>query len=261
MSDVYMVWKLKTPRPFVAAEKASKLVADTLEKSYPEELPSIVRFSLTKLENDATPLDLGKSLSDLNVSAGDVLVLEKAHTIDSRDTWYAGGAAAYSSIMLLVLSYLLSIIWPVFPGDLSTSSPRSITISFLVWAMGPYQVGPETILLLVAVLSGAVGGCVYSLWAITHHYSALKDFDFIWMGWYVLRPPLAAGLAFVVYVALRAGVIASSTSVPNTSVLGIAVICFLTGMFVEHAFSKLQSVADTIFGSTPDTPSGRQTKN
>ncbi|MDE1837978.1 MAG: hypothetical protein KGJ23_15360 [Euryarchaeota archaeon] len=260
MSDVFVVWKKKSAHVFDPSEKASKLVADTLDKTYPEELPMIARFALRRLGSDTTPLDLSKSLADLNVAAGDVLVLEKSHVMDRSDEWYAGGAAIYSSIMLLALSYLLSIVWPVVPGDLSASSTRQVKISFLLWQMGPFAVGPETILLLVAVLSGAVGACIYSLWAITHHYSALKDFDLVWMGWYILRPPLAAGLAFVVYVALRAGVISSSTSVPNTSVLGIAVICFLTGMFAEHAFSKLQSIADTIFGPTPDSPSGKAPK-
>jgi hypothetical protein len=93
-------------------------------------------------------------------------------------------------------------------------------------------------LIFVVIFSGIIGACTFSLFAISHHLGADKDFDKQWQAWYLLRPIIG-------------GVLTIGADLKNLNLIGVAAISGLVGMFSEHAMHKLQDLADTLFGAAP----------
>lgn len=89
---------------------------------------------------------------------------------------------------------------------------------------------------------------MFSLYAISLHLSAYRDFSQVWTSWYLLRPNIGAGLAFVFYLVLRGGVLSVGSSLSNLNLVGSPAISARVGFFTEHAIKKLHELADTIFG-------------
>jgi hypothetical protein len=158
----------------------------------------------------------------------------------------------YTLVVFTVAMASMLSIWPRTTSELANDTmPRSIT--FL--GLGrPVILGPEILLASAMILAGIVGACVYSLYVISLHLGPYKDFDREWTAWYVLRPPIGAGMAFIVYVLVRGGILTVGADLENLNLLGLAGISFLVGLFSEHAMTKLLDLADTTFGKPPDKP-------
>jgi hypothetical protein len=147
-------------------------------------------------------------------------------------------------------------LWPWSSVDLTPSATRSITFYFLIWKLGTFAVGPEVLLLYIVLLSGIIGACVWSLYALSSHMSAAQDFDRNWAAWYFVRPFLGGGLALALYALLRAGLFTATSGVSATSVVGVSALSFLVGLFAENAIHKLHDIADTVFGNPPSGQPG-----
>ncbi|HEY9248357.1 MAG TPA: hypothetical protein VIO38_04465 [Rariglobus sp.] len=110
-------------------------------------------------------------------------------------------------------------------------------------------------LLILVMLSGALGGAVHAANSFVAYVGA-RSFVSSWFQWYLQRAPLGAGLATMVYFALRAGLMTSSTSGEDLNHFGFAAVGLLTGMFNTEALAKLKKVAEAFFSSAP---TGRDT--
>jgi hypothetical protein len=159
--------------------------------------------------------------------------------------------AIYTMLVFGVATLLLLAIWPRTHDELALNATRSITIV----GFGAVAMGPEILIATTMVLAGVVGACVYSLYAISLHLGAYKDFDKAWTWWYILRPIIGAGLAFIVYVLIRGGILTIGAEPKNLNFLGLTGISALVGLFTEHSMNKLRELADTAFGATPDEAS------
>jgi hypothetical protein len=157
-------------------------------------------------------------------------------------------ASLYSAFILSFGAYSLLSIWPANSTQLAANTTslvrlRGTGISF--------SLGPEILLMLVIIIVGAIGACVFSLWAIAHHLGALRDFDAHWFAWYLFRPFVGAGLALIFYFLIRGGVLTLAASLQNLNLIVVAGLSGLIGMFSEQALHKLHELADTMFGTAP----------
>jgi hypothetical protein len=186
------------------------------------------------------------------------------HIVNDSDRKGARLVLLYSVIMLLVMVYLMIGSWPAATEDLDLNatstfdhttpalnqindinSTRIITLP----ALGSFFVGPETLLVIIMMISGAMGACLFSIWAASHHLGTENDFDYVrYRAWYFTRPFLGAGIAFIFYLLVRGGLLTIGEAVLALNIVVIAGLSGLVGMFSEQALLKLLEVADALFG-------------
>ncbi len=166
---------------------------------------------------------------------------------DLRVAWRV---AAYTIIVFAVITYFFVGVWPSKTEDIAlNATTRQVTL----YGTGVrFPIGAETTLVFVMMFAGIMGACVFSLFAISHHLGADKDFDKTWQAWYLLRPIIGGGLALIFYFLLRGGVLSIGANLNSLNLVGLAAVSGLVGMFAEHAMHKLQDLADTLFGAAPE---------
>lgn len=107
---------------------------------------------------------------------------------------------------------------------------------------------PGQAVLVFALAMGAAGGGLAGLRALAEHRAA-EDFKTSYTWWYVIRPLIGAGLAVIVYLILRAGLVgAAPTTVLNA--FGVGSVAALSGLFAQNVLVRLNLVIEALFGST-----------
>lgn len=104
----------------------------------------------------------------------------------------------------------------------------------------------ETRLLLLVMLSGALGSLMHSLRSL-YWYAGNRMLVWSWLGLYLLLPFTGAILAVIFYFVVRGGFFSPQASFENTSPFGFAALSALVGLFSPQATLKLKEVAETIF--------------
>jgi len=113
----------------------------------------------------------------------------------------------------------------------------------------------ETRLLLLVMLSGALGSLMHSLRSL-YWYTGNRMMVWSWVGFYVLLPVTGAMLAVIFYFVVRGGFFSPQASFDQTSPFGFAALSALVGLFSPQATLKLKEIAETIFtkpGAGTDT--------
>jgi hypothetical protein len=192
------------------------------------------------------------------------------HLMNDSDRKGARILLFFTTVVLLVMIYLMIGSWPAATVDLDLNATSTFNhtapafnqindinttrIFSLPFAHTSFIVGPETLLVTIMMISGAMGACLFSIWAISHHLGLENDFDYIrYRSWYFSRPFLGAGIAFIFYLLVRGGMLTIGTSVMALNVVVIAGLSGLVGMFSEQALLKLLEVAHALFGSSDKT--------
>jgi hypothetical protein len=103
----------------------------------------------------------------------------------------------------------------------------------------------EQRLLLIVILSGALGGLLHALRSLAW-YVGNRDLKRSWLLSYVLLPFTAGAVAFVFYVVIRGGFFSAGSSMAQTSTFGFAALSVLVGMFSGPAVLKLKQVSETL---------------
>jgi len=154
-------------------------------------------------------------------------------------------------LSLLVLSvYSLVAIWPANPATFANSTAPS-SVRFLT---ARYTLPSETWVLLIVIVAGVIGSLIHSAWNLGA-FLGKREFKASWTLWYLAHPFVGAGLAVLIYFALRAGLLSSGTTAGNLNLFGIAAISGLAGMFTREAMAKLKDMADNLFAKAkPKTP-------
>ena len=106
---------------------------------------------------------------------------------------------------------------------------------------------------LRVMLLGALGSLVYVLRSYVHH-RGMGTFAMGWTWWYILRALSGAGLAVIVYLALRGGLLATSASASELNKFGLGGAAALSGLFANDAIELLSRQFSTLLGS--GSPSG-----
>ena len=181
-----------------------------------------------------------------------------------KSKWLLG----FTLLVIVIAVYLMVGSWPAASEDLplnATSSLNSTNVFNVINEINSTRVvtlplteikafvGPETLLLFVMMLSGAIGACVYSFWAISDHLGRHHDFYYErWKTWYIIRPIVGAGLAMFFYLLIRGGLLTIGADSMTLNLVVIAGLSGLVGMFSEQAIRKLNDLADTLFGRSPN---------
>jgi len=104
----------------------------------------------------------------------------------------------------------------------------------------------ETRLLLLVMLSGALGSLMHALRSF-YWYTGNRMMVWSWVGLYILLPITGSILATIFYFVVRGGFFSSQASFETTSPFGFIALSALVGLFSWPAILKLQNIAETIF--------------
>lgn len=165
----------------------------------------------------------------------------------SRLVGRAGVIGMVVFYILLTLFFLVSMIelWPLqiaagAAGAATSTTPTSI---YLVW---PVAISTEIRLILVVILSGALGSCIHAIRSL-YTYIGGRELLTSWLAMYFMRPLVGAILALVFYFLLRGGFFSTGATAEQTSPYGFAATAALVGMFSEQAILKLKELAENLF--------------
>jgi len=128
----------------------------------------------------------------------------------------------------------------------------AVAVGLLVALVALWPSGPnfeEAELLLVVILSGALGGMVHALRSL-YWYIGNRDLVHSWLAMYVLLPFVGAVLGLVFYLVVRGGFFSPQAGAEQTSPYGFAALAALVGVFSEQAVLKLKQVAETLLTKT-----------
>jgi hypothetical protein len=148
--------------------------------------------------------------------------------------------AVYLIVLSILLIYAIFQFWPpqLPPGKVAQQ------VKLLGW---PIDILVEMRLLAVVVLTGALGGQVHVLrsfgWFVGN-----RQLKMSWLVRYIVTPFVAASLALVFYLAIRAGLSTAKSGAEITGVYGYAAVAGLVGLFSDLALSSLKHLAERIFG-------------
>lgn len=109
-------------------------------------------------------------------------------------------------------------------------------------------------LFLMAVLAGALGGCVHGLRSLVWHVGK-RQLQTSWLLKYYLLPLLGAALAVIFFLAASAGFYTVQGS-GNLILIGLA---GLVGMFSDQAAEKLKKIAEGLLAEVKNTTSPEST--
>jgi len=111
----------------------------------------------------------------------------------------------------------------------------------------------ELRLVLLVLFTGAFGATIAALQSLGD-YRGRKKLGASWAMFYIVRPPVGAGVALIIYLAVRGGFLAGSdVDVGMTTPFGIVAVSALAGMFSDRAYQKLAEVARNLFSTDRDT--------
>jgi hypothetical protein len=113
----------------------------------------------------------------------------------------------------------------------------------------PINIRQEPRLILIVLFTGTLGACMYGLKSLADYLGERKLIE-NWFTFYVIQPPVGAGIAFIFYLVIRGGFLAGTNfDAATVNPFGIAAVAGLVGMFSDKAFAKLREVFLTLFKS------------
>jgi hypothetical protein len=163
------------------------------------------------------------------------------------------------SLVLVALAGLVTVtlvqLWPA-----STGSSGPLLTNHVVLGIRA-NLNLDINLLLVAALTGALGGLLHSLRSIAW-YVGERKLKWSWVLFYACLPFVAAILALLFYFLLRGGLISAQGTSKDISPYGIAAVSGLVGLFSDQAAEMLRAVFSNIFAkATQGSDSAPQAPN
>lgn len=143
-------------------------------------------------------------------------IVTKTYTL--RDLWSAIGVGVYLILLLIT--------------------------SILVWFLIGSEVAPKCVIsikhIINCVLVAVSGGVLYCLRAVYLNYSVRKQWDGVWLIWYLFRPFASGLMGYVTYLVITAGLFAvgsSSAEHPETLLYALS---FFAGLNVDGFLKKFE---------------------
>jgi hypothetical protein len=105
----------------------------------------------------------------------------------------------------------------------------------------------ELRLILLVFLTGAFGACVAGLASLADYLGERYLLE-SWFAFYLARPFVGGGIAFIFYLVLRGGFLAGTNyDTAAVNPFGLSAVAALVGMFSSSASLKLKEIADSLF--------------
>lgn len=108
------------------------------------------------------------------------------------------------------------------------------------------------ILFLLVALAGFMGSMVHLASSFTNYIGSEK-FKRSWLLWYFVKPFTAAGVAFIFFLVLKAGLLNFDAG-GGVNPYGIVILSALAGLFTDKATIKLEEIFTTLFKPKDDRP-------
>jgi hypothetical protein len=155
---------------------------------------------------------------------------------------------AFLGLAMVVVAFVLYTLWKFWPTAAILSGQVPTKVHYL-WMTK--TVSTEVRLFIVVAVCGALGGLLHSTrsfaWYVGH--SSLK---WRWLPYYIITLFIGAGLATIVYVVVRGGIISGKPdATANLNPYGFAAIGAIVGLFSEQALEMLRRVATDFFAQAP----------
>jgi hypothetical protein len=104
----------------------------------------------------------------------------------------------------------------------------------------------ERRLLLIVILSGALGGLIYAVRSF-FWYVGNRDLKTSWIPIYFLAPITSALLGAMIYLVIRGGFFSGMSTIADTSPYTFAALAALVGMFHRETAEKLREIFQIVF--------------
>jgi hypothetical protein len=170
------------------------------------------------------------------------------------DWVHALGLGIFLGIVGVSLVALLISVWPAVeevttpppPGApaAAAADAEPVTMSFL--GAGHLEVTAGTALLILVAVIGALGSFIHAATSFVE-YVGNRRLSGNWTWWYLLRLPIGASLALILYVAFRGGLFATSATSGDVNIYGVAALAAVAGLFSKQATAKLEELFTTLF--------------
>jgi hypothetical protein len=173
--------------------------------------------------------------------------------------WLAIFLVIYLLVVGLGATALVIVNFPTEQNDVITFPQKAGTDAGAETGQVVEQAGPtfypfgtlasiDQGLLLLALLAGVAGSFLHAAQSLSS-YVGNRTFKASWTTWYFLRPWIGGLLAFALYFAIRAGLVAGTGGV---NPYGVVALGFLSGWFSKTTTDKLQEVFETLFKTDQD---------
>jgi len=154
----------------------------------------------------------------------------------------------FLGLAIVVVLFILYTLWKFWPTAAVLAVERPTQVHYL-WMTR--NVSAEVRLFIIVAVCGALGGLLHTTrsfaWYVGH--SSLK---WRWFPYYIVTLFIGAGLATIVYVVVRGGIVSGKAdSTANLNPYGFAAIAAIVGLFSEQALEMLRRVATDFFAEAP----------
>jgi len=109
----------------------------------------------------------------------------------------------------------------------------------------------ETIALSIVMIAGALGSFIHIATSFAS-FAGNRRLSTSWVWWFLLRCPMGAALALVVYFILRSGFLLDGGLGTQLSPFGIAAVGGVVGIASKQIIDKFRNVADSTFNTSED---------
>lgn len=250
-------------------------VAWSLWTAEPPEAPAITVPALGDASQDTVPVIVAVEPAELTYGVGRPVIRVFGHNFDAAAVVHLDGRPHPGSRwvdanqMVVVLDAVDfrepgAAAVTVASGDRSSTagsvrivSSTSIKVRWDPPFLGPMNISVEARLALLVLLVGALGGTLASFYSLSNYRGEGKLVK-SWYLHYWLSPLLGCGVAFFLYVVVRAGFLAGSNIEldGSTTPWGLVAVSGLAGLFYDKTLLKLREVFVTLF-DPKDTRSGK----
>jgi hypothetical protein len=174
-------------------------------------------------------------------------------TVESESSSVLEGAPSSRAVFALLgvaIAFVLLTLYALWEFWPTASILQSQTASPVHLFGFEKNVSVDVRLFAVVALTGALGGLLHSTrsfaWYVGH--SSLK---WRWVPYEILTVFTGAGLATIIYVVIRGGIVSGKGSAADINPYGFAAIGGIVGLFSEQALEMLRRVASDFFAEAP----------
>jgi hypothetical protein len=154
---------------------------------------------------------------------------------------------ALLAVAMAVVVCTLYALWELWPTAAILSSHSATRVHLFGIEK---SVSVDVRLFAIVALSGALGGLLHATRSFTWYvgHSSLK---WRWVPYEILTLFTGAGLATIIYVVIRGGIVSGKGSAADINPYGFAAIGGIVGLFSEQALEMLRRVASDFFAEAP----------
>ena len=164
----------------------------------------------------------------------------------------------YVGLVGVLLVGLLISVWPAIEkASTSTAVPAmtaeraaDTTERMSFFGLFHLDVTAGMALLILVALFGGLGSFIHAATSFVE-YVGNRRLGRSWSWWYMLRVPIGASLALIMYFAFRGGLFATSAAPGDVNPYGVAALAGAAGLFSKQATAKLEELFTTLFRVAP----------